>query len=120
MGASFLPLKTNHRHHIMKINLSEKNLITVELIGYPILTGNDRSHNKGYAINKITEALNKAGYDLNMVSGDTILGEKGNLNIGFSKSGTEEMVDNACIHFVWENLSGDQFNPRWEFLAYVS
>ena len=110
-----------------RLTPKEKKLISNEMGKYKELGGNikfNRQGGKGVAIGIISKALSAVGFELDMVTGDILLGEKGNRLLSFSRSGIGEMpsvpVVNSRISFSWENLSGDQFNPNIEVIAYVT
>lgn len=102
----------------------ERHKITEEILKRDILRGLDRTKRKGHAIGAIANALEAQGFELQLVTMDILLGDQGWRNLSFNRKGIDQNVENACIHFVWEELSGSKFtdhnNKRWEFLAYVS
>lgn len=98
----------------MKITQAQKTRITRELLKFDILRGLERNKTKGNAINFIAQALRLAGFELGLVTGDTILGDNGCRFLEITKDGMG--VENASVYFVWEKLD----ESRMEFLAYVS
>lgn len=113
-----------------KISSKERNLLNAALTKFPQLTGNkkyDREGGKSSAIGLIGSILDKCGFTLDMVSGDLILGQKGNRLLSFRKKveSNDPFVEglevvNSRISFTWENLSNDQYKPNYQILAYVS
>jgi hypothetical protein len=108
--------ETTTNHLAMNITQAQKTRITRELLKFDILRGLDRSKSKGYAISKIAEALGKAGFFLDTVTGDILLGDGGSRFLAIRWGLNCVQVENASIYFVWEKLDDD----RMEFLAYVS
>jgi hypothetical protein len=102
-----------------RITPQEKKLIAKNLEVFPELKGLKKLESFKSTLGLISKALDAAGFELDMVTGDILLGEKGTRLLTFSKKGGES-VGNSRINFTWENLSGDQFNPRYEVIAYVS
>lgn len=96
------------------ISQKERTAITKEILKSDTLRGLDRSKTKGQAITEIALALERAGFTLDTVTGDILLGDHGSRFLSFSENG--ETVENAAIYFVWEKLD----DVRYEFLAYVS
>lgn len=84
----------------------------------PVLNGCDRAHGKGYAISRIADILSEFALNLDMVSGDTIMGEFGNRQLDIFEG--ENRVEGTTVSFTWCNLSCDPYQPRWEFIAYVA
>jgi hypothetical protein len=111
-----------------RITSKEKKLIAKNLEVFPELKGLKKLESFKSALGLISKSLDAAGFELDMVTGDILLGQKGTRLLTFSKSEVEsfgrkmpsESVVNSRINFTWENLSGDQFNPRYEVIAYVS
>jgi hypothetical protein len=96
---------------------AELNFVSRSILKRDTLRGLDRNKSKGEAIRLIATCLEEWGFYLNMVSGDTILGDKGQRSLAFSRDDNEgRMIENARIQFVWEKLDDE----RMEFLAYVS
>jgi len=102
-----------------RITPPEKKLIAKNLEVFPELKGLKKLESFKSTLGLISKALDAAGFELDMVTGDILLGQKGTRLLTFSKKGGES-VGNSRINFTWENLSGDQFNPRYEVIAYVS
>ena len=102
-----------------RITPQEKKLIAKNLEVFPELKGLKKLESFKSTLGLISKALDAAGFELDMVTGDILLGQKGTRLLTFSKKGGES-VGNSRINFTWENLSGDQFNPRYEVIAYVS
>ena len=104
-----------------KILATEKRNLCHDIQSSLVLTGQDRTKTVGRALSLITEILWNRGFSLDMVS---ILpsATKGSLCIPFRRSSEEDSMSdivNAAISFTWENL-GTQFEPRFEFIAYVA
>lgn len=97
------------------ITTAERRAITESILSKPLLRGLDRTKTKGQALNVISECLSNCGFNLNMVSGDTIMGDKGQRQLMFRRKGEDQSIDNASINFVWEDLGWN----KYEFLAYV-
>lgn len=92
------------------------------------LDGNGRFQSVSQGLRAVTDALSSLGFNLDMVTGDMVLGEKGQRQLSFRRTNdpgadpfTEKpMIKNSRIAFVWENLSGEGATPRYEILAYPS
>lgn len=83
-----------------------------------ICQGLDKLPNVPKGITEITRILANLNFNLDMVSGDILLGEKGTRLLPFSfADGTST---GKYISFTWENLSNDPFNPRFEIIAYLA
>lgn len=109
---------------ITTISTVERRAITESILSQPLLRGLDRTQTKGKTINLIAECLRVNGFDLNMVSGDTMMGDTGNRQLSFSRTGEDQSIENAAIALSWTELSGsfwtDHNSKRYEFIAYVS
>ncbi len=89
-----------------------------------ILSGNERVDKKERGLQEIVELLHKIGYELGMVSGNTIMGEKGSVLIPYRKSNVEGQdiftdqpdFTNSMISYSWELLSPG----RYEIIAYAT
>ena len=133
-----------------RIDASERRKIANELHKYPVLQGNEKVHKPSEALKYITKALNDAGFQLNMVTGDILLGDKGQRLLSFSRapnpmyvspemaldagdrsmagslySGSEEgeEITNSRISFAWEVTSVSPTNSlekKFEIVAYVT
>jgi len=97
------------------------------------LDGNGRFEKKEHGLSAITDALSSLGFELNMVSGDLIMGDKGQRNLPFRRAndpGADPFTDkpeieNSRIVFVWERMDGPTFQysnapSKFEILAYAS
>jgi len=97
------------------------------------LDGNGRFEKKEHGLSAITDALSSLGFQLNMVSGDTIMGDKGQRNLPFRRTNDpgadvftdKPEIENSRIVFVWERLDGPGFAyphapSKFEILAYAS
>lgn len=88
------------------------------------LDGNGRFVKKEHGLQAITSALSSLGFQLNLVSADMIMGDKGSRNFIFRRANdpgqdpfTEKPeIDNSRIVFTWELLP----HERYEILAYAS
>ena len=106
------------------ITTAERRAITEAILNTQLFRGLDRTKTKGEAISALCCLLDRFGFNLQMVPGDIIMGDHGQRNLSFSRHDEEQSVENATIHFGWENLSGsfwtDHNSKRYEFIAYVS
>lgn len=90
------------------------------------LDGNGRFESVSKGLHAVTDVLSALDFNLDMVSGDMILGEKGQRNLSFRRANdpgadpfTEKPeIRNSRIAFVWENLAGPGEDPRYEILVY--
>jgi hypothetical protein len=88
------------------------------------LDGNGRFVKKEYGLGAVTSALNSLGFQLDMVTLDTIMGDKGSRNFTYRRKNDEGQdpftekpeIINSRIVFTWELLAPDKF----EILAYAS
>ena len=98
---------------------------------YGELGGNIKLDKKEKALSIITKILNDFGFSLDMVSGDMLMGEKGNRLLTFrvNTSGEDQFsegleVTNSRVSFTWENMERPQLDsgksPRWEVIAYLT
>jgi hypothetical protein len=69
-----------------RINASDRKKISDEMHKYPVLGGNEKVHNPDKAIKYVAKALDDAGFSLDMVTGDILLGDKGQRLLPFSKA----------------------------------
>jgi len=88
------------------------------------LDGNGRFEKKEQGLLAVTNTLSSLGFQLDMVSGDMIMGDRGSRNLLFRRrnpQGTDAFteqseISNSRIAFTWELLSPGKF----EILAYAS
>lgn len=88
------------------------------------LDGNGRFVKKEHGLGAVNSALQSLGFQLDMVSADIIMGDKGSRNFTFRRVNDEGQdaftekpeIINSRIVFNWELLSPDKF----EVLAYAS
>lgn len=110
------------------ITAKEKKLIAKNLEAFPELKGLKKLESFKSTLGMISKALNDVGFELDMVTGDILLGQKGSRLLTFSRSEVEafgrilpsESVVNSRINFTWENLNRDQFDPKYEVIAYLT
>jgi len=108
-----------------RIKKSEKSKI-FDVLKKHGLDGNGRFGNVSKGIARLSAALQEVGYELNMVTGDILLGEKGSRLLGYRKysDATQPFEEhpeivNSRISFNWELLRTDeQGDPVYEILAY--
>lgn len=92
------------------------------------LDGNGRFESISKGLHAVTNALSTLGFNLDMVSADMIMGDRGNRNLPFRRTNDEgqdiftekPMIENSRIAFTWENLATPGKPPRYEILAYAS
>lgn len=112
---------------VHKLTKPERRMITDSLTQYG-LDGNGRFGNTSKAITALSRALDAVGFQLEMVAGDILLGDKGSRLLPFRKEletikiGEEHPeVENSRIYFNWEKLGTDkEGNPVFEVLCYPS
>jgi len=94
-----------------------------------ILGGNTKVDSISKGLLEVGNALESCGFNLQMVTGDMILGPQGNILLPFSRKGENPFVDgpeieNSRISFTWENLEkvedGFQVKKRYEIIAYLT
>lgn len=111
---------------IDKLSNSERNKISMAFkkLG---LDGNGRFEKKEHGLRAVSEALQSLGFQLDMVSGDIIMGDKGQRNLIFRRvnsPGQDQFsenpeIRNSRIAFVWELMDRPP-SPKFEILAYAS
>ena len=97
------------------------------------LDGNGRFEKKEHGLRAITNALWELGFQLDMVTADIIMGDKGSRNLTFRRKNPEGAdpytelpeISNSRIVFNWEALDRPSFQypnaPHvYEILAYAS
>ena len=110
-----------------KVSTKDKRNISKSLEKYG-LDGNGRFGNPSKGISTLSKALDEAGFQLDMVSGDILLGDKNTRLLIYRKVSetTKEFeehpeVTNSRISYTWELLRTDEDgNPVYEILAYPS
>lgn len=111
------------------INKKERIKIQNALHKSNILGGNTKVDSISKGLWEVGNALESCGFNLQMVTGDMILGPQGNILLPFSRKGENPFVDgpeieNSRISFTWENLEkvedGFQAKKRYEIIAYLT
>lgn len=112
-----------------KITTSERNKISAAFAKVG-LDGNGRFEKKEQGLAAVTSVLDQMGFQLDMVSGDMIMGDKGNRTFIFRRKNDpgqdpfseKPEISNSRIAFVWENMgsSSPDASSRFEILAYAS
>lgn len=100
------------------ITTKERTAITRELLTKDVLRGIDRTKTKGQAINVIAQCLEKCGFELNLVTGDILLGPHNTRHLSFARRDCGESIENSSVVFVWEELN--KSGSLTEFIAYLS
>ena len=108
---------------INKLSKPERNAIS-NAFAKMGLDGNGRFETKGKALSAVVAALDSLGFNLDMVSGDIILGDQGSRMLLFRRKNTEGAdafdeqpeIANSRIVFTWELMGQNRF----EVLAYAS
>jgi hypothetical protein len=115
----------------MKITRKQKDKL-LEALDKPELKGLVKFTSVSNAIGFLAGVMAQVGWSLDMVTGDTVLGQKGTRRLPFRPVVPEcfdpfqEMpqVENCFVVFVWENLdrlsNGVSENPRFEIITYLS
>jgi hypothetical protein len=111
-----------------RINASERNKIATQLRSSPVLQGNEKVHKPSEGIKFIVQALDKVGFQLDMVTGDILLGDKGQRLLPFSRRSVTpnqegEPIQNSRISFSWEVTSVSPTNSldkKFEVTSYVT
>lgn len=109
--------------NINKLSSSERNKISAGFAKAG-LDGNGRFVKKEHGLQAVSQVLSSLGFQLDMVSGDLIMGDKGSRNFIFRRVNTPGQdtftenpeISNSRIAFVWELLSPN----KYEILAYAS
>ena len=112
----------------MRLTSSTRRNLSKAIHASPVLTGNQKVHKPGAAISALAAACTAAGFTLDMVSGDLLLGDKGTRHLPFRAAlpegadpFTEGEAVETCIVFVWENLGrGRDGQPEFEIIAYAA
>ena len=105
------------------IAASERRKIANEMHKHPELGGNVKVDRLGKALTLIGQALDRAGFQLDMVTGDLLLGDKGQRTLPYSRKSNHpdpfqagEEVSNSRIAIAWDKLGGNTY----EVVAYVT
>lgn len=95
-----------------------------------MLGGNMKVDSISKGLHELGNILDSCGYNLEMVTGDMIMGEKGNILLKFSRKTDNPFIEgveieNSRISFAWENLElpdkdGFQSKKKYEILAYLT
>ena len=111
------------------INKKERIKIQNALHKSNVLGGNTKVDSISKGLFEVGNALDACGFNLQMVTGDMILGPKGNILLSFSRKVENSFVDgveieNSRISFTWENLEkvdgGFEGKKRYEIIAYLT
>lgn len=115
-----------------RIDNSERNKIS-KAFAKVGLDGNGRFEKKEHGLRAVSDVLADFGFQLDMVSADTIMGDKGSRNLIFRRvndPGQDPFTEkpeivNSRISFNWERLDGSTFQypdtpSKFEILAYAS
>lgn len=111
-----------NNHHSNKITASERRKLSNAFHKYPELEGNKKVESLGQGLSVIHMCLDDLGFELDMVTGDMLLGQSGSRNFTYRRkdpTGMSKEIENSRIVFTWTNL-GDEFNKRYEIVAYPS
>jgi len=101
-----------------KTTAATRRRISNELASTPATNGCLRTLSKGMVLNVICDILRKSGYTLDTVTGDILLGDKGNRILPvITDDENTSTVDNMAISFTWEKLDE---NGSMEYIAYVA
>jgi hypothetical protein len=110
------------------ITASERNKIATQLRAYPVLQGNEKVYEPSEALKFIVQALDRVGFQLDMVPRDILLGDKGQRLLPFSRQSDVpdqegEQIQNSRISFTWEVVSVSPTNSldkKFEVTVYVT
>lgn len=109
-----------------KIKSSDRAKISNALHTKPELGGTIKLDKKEKALTIINDVLSKIGYQLDMVSGDILLGDKGTRLLPYRRQIKSEdpftegpEIENSRISFTWENL-GTPEQKKFEIIAYAT
>lgn len=112
----------------VKISQLDRKKISNQMHKFPVLGGNAKVSNPSEALKFIQQALSNSGFQLDMVTGDILLGDKGRRLLPFSRIPTNpssdgDPVGNSRIAFNWEVTSVSPTNSldkKFEIIAYVT
>jgi hypothetical protein len=105
-----------------KISSAERSKLANAFHKFPELGGNKKLESLGQGLSIIHKCLDEFGFELDMVTGDMLLGQSGSRNLPYRRkdpNGNSREIENSRIAFSWTNL-GDEFNKRYEIIAYPS
>ena len=112
------------------INKKERIKITNHIHSSKMLGGNLKVDSISKGLQEVGNILDSCGYNLEMVTGDMIMGEKGSILLAFSRKTDNPFIEgveieNSRISFSWENLEspdkdGFQSKKKYEILAYLT
>lgn len=110
-----------------KVSAGERNQIS-KTFSKNGLDGNRRFEKVEAGLGAVTNALDEMGLQLDMVSKDLIMGEKGSRNFIYRRKNEpgqdpfipQPEIQNSRIVFSWENLASQGQPPKFEILAYAS
>lgn len=111
-----------------KLTAQERKSINHAIQKIPELGGNKKVDGVGKGVSILAKVLDILGFQLDMVSGDLLLGQKGQRLLRFRRksTGTDPFtegpaIENSGISFAWENMTQDQFGTKViEIVAYAS
>jgi len=113
-----------------KINKEERIKITDHIHSSKMLGGNLKVDSISKGLQEVGNILDSCGYNLEMVTGDMIMGEKGSILLKFSRKTDNPFIEgveieNSRISFSWENIEspdkdGFQSKKKYEILAYLT
>jgi hypothetical protein len=99
-----------------RINAAERKKISNELHKYPVLGGNEKVHKPSEALKYVTKALDAAGFQLEMVTGDILLGDKGQRLLPFRRESSR--VQTREKQYVTHDMALDAEDPSLEGTLY--
>ena len=112
------------------INKKERIKITNHIHSSKMLGGNLKVDSISKGLHEVGNILDSCGYNLEMVTGDMIMGEKGSILLKFSRKTDNPFIEgveieNSRISFSWENIEspdkdGFQSKKKYEILAYLT
>lgn len=112
-----------------KLSKRERIKITNQIHKSKMLGGNLKVDSISKALHELGNVLDLCGFNLDMVTGDTVMGPQGNALLVFRRK-TEnpfiegQEIENSRISFTWENLEpledGAEIKKRYEILAYLT
>ena len=112
------------------ISKKERIKITNNINGSKMLGGNLKVESINKGLQEVGNILDSCGYNLQMVTGDMIMGEKGHILLAFTRKTDNPFVEgveieNSRISFSWENMElpdkgGFQSKKKYEILAYLT
>jgi hypothetical protein len=128
IGGNKFKLSFNEAERDGTLKADERKAINNEITKHKELDGNVKVDSLGKALTVLTNALYKVGYNLDMVTGDILLGDKGSRLLTFHRKSTSPdpfvkgtEIENSRISFNWEVTSTDDSGlKRYEVVAYAS